>query len=152
ADGGLDEAFGLSIGSWSVDSCALVPASKPLAFGLEQVGDEAGPVVGHDAADGDSMASEVLPRLAKKPACRDRLFIGHHRGICDAGVVVDGYVEELPTSTAGLVLGIAGDAVSGLVDARQLLDIDVQHVAGGVELVSVGRQLGFQHMNSVELQ
>ena len=41
-------------------------------------------------------------------------------------MVVDGHVEELPSGAASFVLGVTGDAVAGLDDARQLLDIDVQ--------------------------
>src|SRR5580658_7253582 len=74
-DSGLDESFGFSVGSWSVDLCALVFDSEPCAFGLEQVGDEARPVVGHDAAQGDFMSSEVFRCLAKKKTCRGGLFI-----------------------------------------------------------------------------
>jgi len=152
ADGGLDEAFGLSFRPWSLDFCALVPGSQLLTFGLEQVGDKTWPVVGHDASNGDFMAREVFGRLAKKQTCRDGLLIGHHRGICHAGVVVDGYVEELPTSAAGLVLGVAGDSMTRLVDAGQPLDVDVQHFTGGVEFLSIGRQFGLQHMDPVKLQ
>jgi hypothetical protein len=75
ADSGLDESFGFSVSSWSVDFCALVFDSEPCAFGLEQVGDEARPVVDHDAAQGDFMSSEVFRCLAKKKTCRDGLFI-----------------------------------------------------------------------------
>ena len=45
-------------------------------------------------------------------------------------MVVDGHVEELPSGAAGFILRVAGDAVAGLVDAGQLLDVDVQQVSG----------------------
>lgn len=64
--------------------------------------------------------------------------------------VVDGNVEELPAGAAGFVLGIAGDAVSGPVDAGLLLDVDVHQVAGSGVLVAVGRQFGFEHADLVE--
>ena len=96
ADGGLDESLGFSVGSWGVDFCALVFGSEPCALGLEQAGDEARPVVGHDTAQGDFMASEVFCCLAKKQACRDCFFIRHHGGVGHAGVVVDGHVEGTP--------------------------------------------------------
>src|SRR5580698_2862365 len=106
SDGGLDEPFRLSVCSWSVDFCASVLDAAPGAFSLEQVGDEAWPVIGHDAAKGDFMASEVFGCLAKKQACRNGLFVRHHGGIGDAGVIIDGDVEELPSGAARLILGI----------------------------------------------
>ena len=119
---------------------------------LEAIGDEAGSVVGHDAAQADIVLREVGRGLAKETACGDGLFVGHHGDKGHAGVVIDGDVEELPAGAAGFVLGVAGDAVAGLVDAGQLLDIDVQQVAGGRHVHSGWGQLGFEHADFVELQ
>jgi len=151
-DGGLDEAFCFSVCSWSIDSGSDVSCVEGVTLFFEAIGEEAGSVIGHDAAQADVVLSEVSCCLAKKKACRDRLFIGHHGHVGHAGVVVDGDVEELPASAASLVLGIAGDAVSGLVDAGQLLDIDVQQVSGTYMFVPVGRQFWFEHADLIELK
>jgi hypothetical protein len=49
----------------------------------------------------------------------------------DAGVIVDGDVQVLPTGTAGLFAAISGDAVAGLADTRQALDVEVDQITGG---------------------
>ena len=51
-------------------------------------------------------------------------------------MIVDGDVEELPTGTASFVLRIAGDAMASLDDAGELLDVEMQQVAGRGMLVA----------------
>jgi hypothetical protein len=127
--GGLDEALCLSAGARGVDAGADVLEPEVAVGVAEQLGDEAGAVVGHHAAELDVVPSEVGVGLAQEAAGRDGLFIGHHGDVSHAGVVVDGDVKELPTGSTSLVLWVAGDAVAGLFNARQLLDVDVQQVA-----------------------
>ena len=130
ADGGLDEAFGFAIGARSVDASAGM-AELEIATGFgKAVGAEAWAVVGHDAADGDAEVGEVGHGLAEEAGRRVGLFIRHHGGKGDAGVVVDGDIEELPAGAASFILGIAGEAMAGLDDAGQFLDVDVQQIAG----------------------
>ncbi len=60
AQGGLDEAFGLSIGPWCVGFGADVLDAKGFAGIAPGEGPVAGAVVGHDAFDGDAEALVVL--------------------------------------------------------------------------------------------
>ena len=64
-------------------------------------------------------------------------LVAIHAGEADAGVVVDRHVQVLP---AGFALrptaAIAGDAMTGLEDASQLLDVDVHELAGRRALVA----------------
>jgi hypothetical protein len=149
SDSGLDESFGFSVCARGIDAGADVSSIEGMALSFEAVGDKAGPVIGHDAAYSDVESREVSRRLTKEKAGGNRLFIRHHGYIGHAGVIVDSDVEELPAGAASLVLGIACDAMARLVDACQLLDVDVQQVSGAVSFVAVGRQLGFQHANFI---
>ncbi len=67
-------------------------------------------------------------------------------------MVVDGHVEELPTGAASFIAGIAGDAVAGLDDTGQLLDVDVQQIAGGGVFVAHDGDFRLQHADLVQLQ
>jgi hypothetical protein len=67
-------------------------------------------------------------------------------------VIVDGDVEELPVGAAGLVLGVAGDAMASLDDARELLDVDVQHVAQRSMFIMGHRYLQLRMPCFVELE
>ena len=87
-------------------------AELEIGAGLgKEGGAEAGAVVGHDAPDLDAEEGEVGQGLAQEAAGRRGLFIGQQSGEGDAGVVIDGDIEELPTGAASFILGIAGDAM-----------------------------------------
>lgn len=67
-------------------------------------------------------------------------------------MIVDGDVEELPTGAVGLIARVAGEAVAGLDDAGEFLDVDVQQVAGRAVFVAHWRRLGLDHGLLFELQ
>ena len=151
ADGGLDETFRLAIGAGSVDASANVAKDKVAAGLSEQDGAEARAIVGHDAADADAELSEVGDGLAQEGAGGSSSFVGKHGGESDAGVIVDGNIEELPTGAASFVLGVAGETMTGLMNAGQFLDVDVQQVAGSGMFVAHDGQSGFEHTDFVQL-
>ena len=129
ANGSLNEAFGLAVGAWSVDASAGM-SELDIGTGLgKQSGTETGSVVGHDAPDSNAEEGEVGRRLTEKAAGGSRFFIGEQSGEGDAGVVIDGDIQELPSGAASFILGIAGKAMAGLVNAGQFLDVDVQQIA-----------------------
>jgi len=50
-----------------------------------------------------------------------------HGGEGDAVVLfINGDVEEVPAGTAGFVVGVANDAVTGAMGTGQLFDVDMQ--------------------------
>jgi hypothetical protein len=67
-------------------------------------------------------------------------------------VIIDGDVEKLPTGAASFVLGIAGDAMAGLVNPGEFLDVDVQQVTGSGMFVAHDRNSGFEHADFVQPQ
>src|SRR5579862_5368082 len=151
-DGGLDEAFGFAVGARSVDARANVFELKIAAGLSEEVGVKAGTVIGHDAANGDAQASEVSRGLAQECAGGNRLFVGQQGGESDAGVIVDGDVEELPAGAAGFVLGISGKAMARFGNAGQLFDVDVQQIAGSGMLVANDGNHRLQRASGVQMQ
>ena len=75
ADGGLDEAFGLAIGSRSVDASTDMFEFEIAAGIAEAVGVEAGSVVGHEAARLDAEALEVGHSLTEEAGRRDGFLV-----------------------------------------------------------------------------
>lgn len=55
-------------------------------------------------------------------------LIGQDGSVCDARVIVDGDVQVLVACAARLACAVVVDAVSGLDDARQALDVEVDEV------------------------
>lgn len=99
-----------------------------------------------------------MPRWAKyatawrRKALEEVSFFVRKQGReSDARVVVDGHVEELPTGTTSFVLGVAGETMAGLVDAGQLLNVDMQQVPGSGMFVAHDGQSRFEHADLVEL-
>src|SRR5208283_2395501 len=124
-----------------------------LATGLGEVmGIEAGSVIGHDAAHRDAEPGKVSYGLMQETDRGSSFLVRQHSSEGNAGVVVDGDVEKLPTGAAGFISGIAGDAVARLDNAGQLLDVEMQQIAGGSMFVTHDGYLGLQHFDLVELQ
>ena len=69
-------------------------------------------------------------------------------------MVVNADVDELPSDAAAVALAgpISGDPMSDLVEATELLDIDVDHVAGMFSLVTTHRLSQFQVAHPVQPQ
>ena len=56
-------------------------------------------------------------------------------------MVVDGDVEELPNGPAGVIaLAVAGDAMAWAHDAGELLDVEMDELAGVCALVAADRR------------
>src|SRR5690606_13646340 len=65
-------------------------------------------------------------------------FIGQDLAEGDARMIVDGDVDELPAdaSAIGLAGAITGDAVTDPLKSSELLDIDMDHLAGTIAFVA----------------
>ena len=126
---GLDEAFGFSIGAWGIGSGKAVLE----AGGLDDLSEApvaiAGAVIGEDSPDREAEAGEVGPRHVEEHECGTVLLVGQDGSEADAAVIVDGDVQVLVSGAARLPRSIAVNAVSGLDDAGQALDIEVDEVA-----------------------
>lgn len=61
-----------------------------------------------------------------------------HLDIGESGGVVDAYVHALPADPAAASPEVSDDQVAGAPDASELLDVDVEQLAGMTPLVAVG--------------
>ncbi len=109
-------------------------------------------VVGDQSLGGDAVVGEVLNGAAQKGDGGGRFLVGENFDVGQAGGVVDGDVHVLPAAAAAAdtfgvgaaargpaLPGMAGEAVSGaVVDAAELLDVDVDQLPGSSSLVALG--------------
>src|SRR5436190_1473631 len=92
-----------------------------------------------------SWANQAIARR-RKPAAVAPL-VGQDLGVGEPSCVIDGHVDELPSlrraATARLAVGLlarapAGHAVADPGDPPELLDIEMDELAGALALVAVG--------------
>jgi hypothetical protein len=114
------------------------------------MGDVAGTVVGHDGLDTDAAALEPGDRAFEEACGGGGSFIGEYLGVGEAGSVVDGDVDELPTDAASVVATVTGDAMADATDASELFDIHVDELAGVLSLVTADGFFGVQVFKSRE--
>ena len=152
SDSGLDKSFRLTVGAGSVDASADMFDGEVSASLSKERGIETGSVVGHDPSNMDTEPSEISHGLVKEGGRRGSFFIRKHGGVGDAGVVIHGDVKKLPTRAPGLIAWIAGNAVAWLNDASQLLNVDMQQIAGRAMFIADDGYLRLQHLDLVQLQ
>src|SRR5262245_45176983 len=136
AQAGLDEPFRLAVGSGRVGPGALVLEPGIVDRLAEGMADIGRPVVGHDPLDGDAQAGEPGDGALEEG---DRAFlalVGQDLGEGEARGVVDADVEEVPADAAFPAAPVTDDAVADAVDPAQLLDVDVDELAGPLALVA----------------
>lgn len=150
AQEGLDESFGFSVGLRAVGTSTEVAQLELLAGGFEPVRDVAGAVVGHDGLDTYAAALEPGDRAFEKAGGGRGSFIGEDLRVGEAGSIVDGHVNELPSDASRVLPTIAGDAMADAADAAKLFDIDVDELARAVPLVSDDGLFGFEALEPRE--
>ena len=103
---------------------------------------EAAAVVGEDAFDADAVLVVEGAAFVDEADRASGGFVGVDRGVCQAAVVVDADKQVLPAGfPACSAAAVAGDAVAGLDDPAEFLDVDVHQLARPVALVT-DRRLG----------
>ena len=88
-------------------------------------------VIREHALDGNAQAPKVVyggshERLGAMPA-----FVGMDLGECDTGVVVHGHEHVVPANVACTLCAVSRDAATDLVEAPELLDVDMQQSSPG---------------------
>lgn len=145
AERSLDEAFGFAVGLWSVRSGEAVLEAEGRDGGSHGVGAVAGAVVGVDAFGLDAELLEEGERGVEEGDGTVSSFVREELSEGEAGVIVDGDVEELPAGPARVVvLAITSDAMAGARDARELFDVEMDEIAGMFTLVAADRWRRFQ--------
>src|ERR1700693_2980754 len=97
AQGGLDEAFRLTVGAGCVGTGKAVLNAELETGGAELSGAIAGAVVGEQAADGDAELGVEGEGGVQEGDGGFALLGGQHAGEGEAGVIVDSDVQSLPT-------------------------------------------------------
>jgi hypothetical protein len=98
---------------------------------------EAGAVVGQHALDGDPVSAVEADDLVEECEGRVGGLVGVDRREAEPGAIVDRHEQVLPACPAGgSHRAIAGDAVAGLDDPSELLDVDVHELSGSRALVA----------------
>ena len=130
AQGGLDEALGLAVGLGRIRLGKEVPDAvlgAGLAEGRRLV---AAAVVGHHALDGNAQSGVVGQGRLQKGDCRVLALIGLDFGIGDPGVIIDADMDAFSPGAADAIPAVAGDPMADLLDAPELLGVEVQQLAG----------------------
>jgi hypothetical protein len=118
-----------------------VPHAETTTHVAKGVGDVSRSVVGEDAFDNDAQPAIVGDGAAKEVHTGDAAFVREDLDVRDAGSIVDRDMHVFPARTADGVTAIAGDPVSDAHDARQLLHVQVDELAGALSLVSANGAL-----------
>ena len=142
AGDGLDEAFGLAIGLRAIGSGEAVLEAELLTSGGEEFGAVSGTAIGEQALDFDAMALIEGDGLPESIQGAGDFLVRMKRGKGETAVIVDGNVEAFDAG-AGIALGaVAGGADAWALEAAQLLDVEVEEVAGSIAFVADDRGLG----------
>src|SRR3984957_2772314 len=142
---GLDEALRLAVGFGRIGLGADVFDTEVGAGVPESEGFIARPVVGHDPLDLDAEVFVVSHRRLEEGHCAIGLLVRFDLGEGDAGMVVDADMDILPTcaptaaSSTALTGSIPTEEMAHLLDASELFDIDVDHLAGDGTLIAAHR-------------
>ncbi len=88
----------------------------------------------------------------EKGDCASGGLVGYHSRESHTGMVVDADVQVFPyCSTASVHAGVpSGDSMPGSLEASQLLDVDVDHLAGFAALVATRRREGFDILDPAQ--
>ncbi len=152
AGDGLDEAFGLAIGLGAIRSGEAVLEAELLAGGGEEFGAVSGAAIGQEALDGNAMVLVKSDGLAERIQSTGDLFVREETGEGEAGMVVDGDMETFDAGAWVADGAIAGGADAGAGEAAQLLDVEVEELAGMVAFVTDHGRFGrLQGREAVEM-
>ena len=107
-------------------------------------------VVGHHPGDVDAEVAEVGDGSAEEDGDGGAGLVRIDLGEADAGVVVEADVHVVPASPGRALAAVPCDAVAGLVEAREFLDVQVQQLTGMLSLVAADRRSRFEGVEPVE--
>ncbi len=148
----FDEALCLAVGLGPVGPGAPTLDAECLELVAPGIGAITDAVIGDDGLGFDAVTLVEAERRVQEVQHGGALFIRVYGREGKPAMVVDGDMDELGTDARHLVAAVAGDPVRGTGDARQALDVDVQHVARSRVLVPHNHRSGFQIAHPVELE
>ena len=118
----------------------------------EQVAAIADAVVGHDPAHGDALAGEPDDGPGEEAGAGIAGLVVQDLDIGGPGMVVDADMDILEADLAVLADAAAGDAVSGLVEAGEPLDVEMDEIARPPPLVAPDRRLRLERRQLAEAE
>src|SRR5690606_8620014 len=133
--GTLDEALGLAIGLRAVGPGVAMLEAELGADPVEVPGAEGRAVVGEHGLDAHAEAAVVGHGIAQELHGAAGSLVGIHVAEADPGMVIDGHEQELPAGAPDCIAAVAGDPVTGSLDAPKLLGVQVKQVTGSIVLV-----------------
>ena len=136
----MDEAFRLPVRAWRIGSRVEVTQPETCATLLEHARAVSPAVVGHHPGDVDAEVAEVGDGGAEEDGDGGAGLVRIDLGEADAGVVVDADVHVVPASPGRALAAVPGDAVAGLLEAREFLDVEVEQLTGVLPLVAPDRR------------
>jgi len=126
----LNEALGLAVGLRPIGSDAHMSQGQAIAGLGEVLRDVARGVVGHHGLDSDTLAGKPGECTLEESHRGAFSLVGQDLDVGEAGGIVDTDVDILPAYTPSPVSLVAGDATPDAPDLAELLDIEVQELAG----------------------
>jgi hypothetical protein len=153
SQGCLDEALCLAVGARSIGPCSDVPDAHVAADLTKRAREIRRSVIRHDSFDANSTIGEPSHSALHKCCRRVATFVFENFDIGNARSVIDANVGTFPARSAmtGLPAAVAGDAMSDTVlDAAELLDVDVNKLAGRRAFVSDHRLRRVQAVKPID--
>ena len=126
---GLDEAFGLAVGSGREGPGVAMSQTQLAAARIESPGAVASPVVGEYSPNSDAETTVVVGGCGEKGGRTGGGFVRVELREGDAGVVVDTDVDVFPSGALCTLSSVVGHPVTGPVEAAEFLDVEMQQVA-----------------------
>ena len=149
---GLDEAFGLTVGLGAIGFGEEMLEAELMAGGGEGFGAIGGAAIGEDLLDFDSVSGIEADGLLQSVEDAGSPFVWEQTSEGEAGMVVDGDVETFDAGAWVTGGAIAGGADAGAREATELLDVEVEELAGEVAFVTLGGRFGrFESGETIEM-
>jgi hypothetical protein len=152
AEGGLDEAFCFAIGARGVRASETVAEAELVTEAAKDAGAVTGAVVGEQAANGNAEAGVVGDGSMEKGSRGRGFLVRQDLREGDAGVVIDGDMDILPSGTMDAATTISGNATADGLEAADFLDVEVEQIAGKRVLVTNQRRRGFEIADVTEVK
>ena len=148
----MNEAFSLSVSLRGVRFGGEVFDSELFAGTRKGLRTIATAVIGHDAIDSDAEASVVGVSGEQEGNGAFLLLIWKDIGPSDAGMVINGDVNEVPADAlaAAMAAATAGDAMADRIETPELFDVEMDDITGRGALVSWARLLWFEGREQTE--
>lgn len=149
---GLDEAFGFAIGLRSIRPGEEMSEAEFVTSGSEVFGAIGRAAISQEAPDFDAMEFVESDRLVEGVEDGGDFFVGEEAGEGEAGVIIDGDVETFDAGAGAAAGAIAGGADPGALEAAELLDVEVEEIAGVRVFVTLDGRFGrFERSEALEV-